>query len=74
MDLLEQAVKNAMRCVDVAARYSAAQLMVVLPDTDREQADTAAARILSLFRENYHGTVEFSFEIRRMEGKQAAIK
>ena len=74
MDLLEQAVKNAMRCVDVAARYSAAQLMVVLPDTDREQADTAAARILALFRENYHGAVEFSFEIRRMEGKQAAIK
>ncbi len=69
MDLLEQAVKNSMRCVDVAARYSAAQLMVVLPDTDRGQAEAAAQRILSVFRESYCGMVEFDYQIEQMKGK-----
>lgn len=69
MELLESAVVASLRRVDVSARYSSRQMVVILVDANEENGGVVAKRILSYFEHLYTGKLQFSFDIVKMEGK-----
>ncbi len=66
VEALEDAVFHSLRRVDVSARYSAKQLVVVLMDTNQENGKMVAERILKNYEEIYMGTLEFDYDIVKM--------
>ncbi|MGN0414729.1 MAG: diguanylate cyclase domain-containing protein [Agathobacter sp.] len=68
MDLLEKAIYLSLRRSDVSTRYSSKQIIVILMETDDENGDMVAGRILRCFHELYTGgSVKVSYGIARME-------
>ena len=63
---LESAVFRSLRRVDVSARYSARQFVVVLMDTDEEHGRIVVERILAKYRCIYDGQLDFSYDIVKM--------
>lgn len=71
LDLLEKAVYTFLRRSDVSTRYSSKQLIVILMDTDDENGDMVAERIVEIFNMVYMGEkVWVDYGIARMEGKR----
>lgn len=69
MELLESAVFASLRRVDVSARYSSRQMVVILVDANEENGSIVAKRILDYFGRLYTGELTFGYDIVRMEGK-----
>ena len=55
LELLEKAIYTSLRRSDVSTRYSSKQIIVILMDTNRENGDMVAARILECFNKLYTG-------------------
>ena len=49
LEILEDAIYTSLRRTDVSARYSSRQLIVILMDTNSENGDMVAGRILDNF-------------------------
>lgn len=56
MEALEEAIYNSLRRSDVSTRYSSKQMIVILMDTNTENGDMVANRILDSFNEIYTGS------------------
>ena len=70
LELLEKAIYTSLRRSDVSARYSSKQLIVILMDTNTENGDMVAERIVNSFNELYTGgKVSVGYGIAQMEGK-----
>lgn len=67
MEMLERAVFNSLRRVDVSTRYSSRQLIVILLDANEENSICVAERILDSFNEINTGTLTFDFDIVKLE-------
>lgn len=67
--ILEIAVYESLRKVDVSSRYSSKQLIVMLMDSNLENSERVAARILKLYSELAAETtaIRFEFGIAGME-------
>lgn len=69
MELLEKAIYTSLRRSDVSTRYSSKQIIVILMDTNTENGDMVAGRILDCFHELYTGEdVQIDYGIAFMEG------
>lgn len=69
MELLEKAIYTSLRRSDVSTRYSSKQIIVILMDTNTENGDMVARRILDCFHELYTGEdVQIDYGIACMEG------
>lgn len=69
MELLEKAIYTSLRRSDVSTRYSSKQIIVILMDTNTENGDMVAGRILDCFHELYTGEdVQIDYGIACMEG------
>ena len=67
LELLEKAVYTSLRRSDVSTRYSSKQLIVILMDTNTENGDMVAERIIENFYKLYtNGKVYIDFGIARM--------
>ena len=68
LELLEKAIYTSLRRSDVSTRYSSKQIIVLLMDTNRENGDIVAGRILECFRKLYTGgKVSIDYGIARLE-------
>jgi len=64
LELMEKAIFNSLRRVDISTRYSSKQIIVILLDADADNADMIASRILECFGKMYTGgKVYFSYEL-----------
>lgn len=69
MDLLEKAIYKSLRRSDVSTRYSSKQIIVILMDSDSENGDTVAKRIIECFCKLYTGNhVTIDYGIAQMDG------
>lgn len=69
MELLEKAIYTSLRRSDVSTRYSSKQIIVILMDTNIENGDMVAGRILDCFHELYSGrSVQIDYGIACVEG------
>lgn len=69
MELLEKAIYTSLRRSDVSTRYSSKQIIVILMDTNTENGDMVAERILDCFHELYkREDVQIDYGIACMEG------
>ena len=66
IETLECAVFQSLRRVDVSARYSARQFVVVLVDTNEENGKKVVERILAGFKDIYDGELTFTYDIVKM--------
>ena len=55
LELLEKAICLSLRRSDVSTRYSSKQIIVILMDTNTENGDMVAGRILDCFHKLYTG-------------------
>lgn len=70
LELLEKAIHTSLRRTDVSTRYSCKQVIVILMDTNTENGDMVASRILDCFYKLYTGgKVNIDYGIAQMEGK-----
>ena len=70
LDLLEKAIYTSLRRSDVSTRYSSKQLIVILMDTNEENGDMVAERIIADFYKLYTGgRVRIDYGIARMNGQ-----
>ena len=68
LEMLEKAIYTSLRRSDVSTRYSSKQIIVLLMDTNRENGDIVAGRILECFRKLYTGgKVSIDYGIARLE-------
>lgn len=68
LELLEKAIYTSLRRSDVSTRYSSKQLIVILMDTNGENGDMVAERIIENFNKFYiGGKVCIDYGIARME-------
>lgn len=68
IEKLEEAIYTSLRKVDVSTRYSNKQMIVILLDTNRENAEMVAGRILGHYRERYiNKKIYFDVDIAKME-------
>lgn len=71
LEMLEKAIYTSLRCSDVSTRYSGKQLIVILMDTNTENGDMVAERIIdSFFRLYTGGKVRIDYGIARMVEKK----
>ena len=66
IETLECAVFQSLRRVDVSARYSARQFVVVLVDTNEENGKKVVERILAGFKDIYDGELTITYDIVKM--------
>ena len=62
VELLEQAIFTSLRRVDVSTRYSSRQVIVILLDSNSENGDMVAERVVNCFYKLYTGnniTIEY---------------
>ncbi|MBQ8567858.1 MAG: diguanylate cyclase [Oscillospiraceae bacterium] len=67
VELLDRAIFTSLRRVDVSARYSSRQVIVVLFDSKDNGGQICAERILGNFRKLYEGKLEFGYDVVKME-------
>ena len=67
VELLDRAIFNSLRRVDVSTRYSSRQVIVMLYDSKENGGQICAERILSCYRKLYTGNLDFSYDIVKME-------
>lgn len=67
MDMLERAVYSTLRRADVFTRYSGRQAIVLLPDTDHEEAAQMAERVLESSRLLSDSGMQLSYELVAMK-------
>lgn len=67
MQLLQEAVKESLRAVDVGTGYSSRQYMLILMDADRENGTMVVERVVSRFYHLYgHKGIELIYDIQTM--------
>ena len=75
LELLEKAIYLSLRRSDVSTRYSSKQMIVILMDTDAQNGDKVAARIIESFGRLYTGgKVTVDYGIARMDGSELSGK
>ncbi len=75
LELLEKAIYLSLRRSDVSTRYSSKQMIVILMDTDAQNGDKVAARIIDSFGRLYTGgKVTVDYGIARMDGSELSGK
>ncbi len=68
VELLEQAIFTSLRRVDVSTRYSSRQVIVILLDSNNENGDMVADRVVKCFNKLYTGNkIELSYDIVEMD-------
>ena len=68
VDILEQAIFNSLRRVDVSTRYSSRQVIVILMDSNTDGGDLVAKRIIECFYKLYIGNyVSLDYDIVQMD-------
>ncbi len=68
VELLEQAIFTSLRRVDVSTRYSSRQVIVILLDSNNENGDMVADRVVQCFSKLYTGNkIELSYDIVEMD-------
>ena len=71
LGILEKAVYTSLRRSDVSTRYSSRQLIVILMDSNAENSDRVAERIIENFqREFANDTVRIDYGIARMSNRK----
>lgn len=69
LEVLEKAIYTSLRRSDVSTRYSSRQVIVILMDTNTENGDMVAKRILDCFYKLYGGKkVQIDYGIACMDG------
>lgn len=72
LETLEKAIYISLRRSDVSTRYSSKQIMLILMDTNEENGDMVAARILKCFNELYTGRkVDIDYAIAGMDSNRS---
>lgn len=72
IEALEKTICTSMRRSDVVARYSSRQLVMLLMDTNIDNGEMVAERVLKNFEQTYaKGTVHIDYRIARLEGQNA---
>ncbi len=70
LELLEKAIYNSLRRVDVSTKYSSKQLVVILMDANAENSEIVAQRIIGVFNKLYTGgKVRMEYGIAQMDKK-----
>ncbi len=68
INCLEDVIKESLRVGDVATRYSNSQMVVILMDTNMENADAVANRIFSDFLKRISDTeVELHYDLQQLD-------
>lgn len=71
LELLEKAIYTSLRRSDVSTRYSSKQLIVILMDTNSENAEMVAERIINGFYKMYTvGKVKIDYGVARIVEKK----
>ncbi|MCH5192967.1 MAG: diguanylate cyclase [Oscillospiraceae bacterium] len=74
LELLEKAIYTSLRRSDVSTRYSGKQIIVILMDTNTENGDMVAERIVECFNKLYTGgKLRVDYGIAQMDGKGGVI-
>lgn len=75
LEMLDKAIYNSLRRVDVSTRYSSKQVIVILMDANTENGDLVAKRIISCFEKLYIGKqIKLDYGIAKMEGNSILSK
>ncbi len=70
LELLEKAIYNSLRRVDVSTKYSSKQLVVILMDANSENSEIVAQRIIGVFNKLYTGgKIRMEYGIAQMDKK-----
>jgi len=68
MENLQALVLNSLRQGDVVTRYSASQLIIMLPQANYENSRMVCQRILKAFTRQYpHSPVDIQFSVHPLE-------
>jgi hypothetical protein len=68
LELLEKAIYNSLRRVDVSTKYSSKQLVVILMDANSENSEVVAQRIIGVFNKIYTGgKIRMEYGIAQMD-------
>jgi hypothetical protein len=72
LDMLDQAIFTSLRRMDVSTRYSSRQVIVILLDTNSDNADIVAGRIMEAFKKLYLGDLIYlEYEKVPLEGRDS---
>lgn len=75
LEMLDKAIYNSLRRVDVSTRYSSKQIIVLLMDSNTENGDLVAKRIISCFEKLYIGKkIKLDYGIAKMQGNSILSK
>ena len=67
LEILEKAIYNSLRRVDVSTRYSSKQLVVLLMNANAENSEMVAQRIIEVFNKMYvNGKIRLDYGIAQM--------
>ena len=67
LEILEKAIYNSLRRVDVSTRYSSKQLVVLLMNANAENSEIVAKRIIDVFNKIYtDGKIRLEYGIAQM--------
>lgn len=73
LEILEKAIYNSLRRVDVSTRYSSKQLVVILMNANTENSELVAKRIIDVFNKLYtNGKIRLEYGIAQMN-KESTI-
>lgn len=69
LEMLDKAIYTSLRRVDISTRYSSKQVIVILMDSNTENGDLVAKRIISCFEKLYIGKhLRLDYGIAKMQG------
>ena len=72
LEILERAIYNSLRRVDVSTRYSSKQLVVILMNANAENSELVAKRIIEVFNKLYtSGKIRLEYGIAQMKKGEA---
>lgn len=75
LNLLEKAIHTSLRRSDVSTKYSSRQIIVILMDTNSENGDMVAERIVDNFNMFYKGgNVRVDYGMARIDSRNNPIK
>lgn len=75
LEMLDKAIYNSLRRVDVSTRYSSKQIIVLLMDANSENGDLVAQRIIGCFEKLYIGKqLKVEYGIAKMGGNSVLSK